>query len=251
MLIGFFMNISPLDKSIQDKINNLIEDTDGKPSFYNTYFLHHELLCYGLSSIPHYYIMNKAKEIAKGEISLNDFLNKYSLSKYEKFSIKNAAIDSIYAKVNQIPPEGLEGKGFFMPLKVLEAENIFIPEKHRDRLIYLFQEDYGNQMFNHHFWNHVNKMHDFLRKHWVSEDFKDPQIIKTGINFSKSLWKTAASGIGCCSMSPASLESIFDYTKELVDYYSEILSLNFFERREIFQMQQKIIKASVKRHRKY
>jgi hypothetical protein len=243
------MKIPPLDKPIQDKINNLIEDTDGKSSSYNTYFLHHELLFYGLSSIAHYYIMDKAKEVVKGEISLNEFLNKYSLQKYEKFSIKDATIDSIYVKVNHIPQGGLEGKGFFMPLNVLETENIFIPEKRRDRLIYLFQEDYGNKMLNHHFWNRVTEMHDFLRKHWVSEDFKDPKIIKTGIKFSKSLWKTAASGIGCGSMSPASLELIFDYTKELVDYYSEILSLDFFERREIYQMQKKVINASVKEYK--
>ena len=196
----------PLDKDTADAINAL---TPNEVSRRTSYAFEHELLGYGIEAVSIVHIMRVARGIPEGEISLEQFLDRYQ-------------------------PQ-FHGKpfGFSIELRRIEADGIFIPRhayRDPDRVTNPFNTDLGNYVNS----EYAEKLY---ARDWSPEDLTKPELIEEGIRLGKDLWQACAGGFektqSCVSKSwstergsvygPPQPANVTELGRKLIAYYSGIV----------------------------
>ena len=134
----------------------------------------------GMEALAHAYLMLKARGVVRGEVSLEDFVNRFSL----EFGQKNPGC-----------------KGFTVLLKSIEGDGIIVPEQ-----AYLpeFSNKAGENrtvgLFDNHWLGNWVRYDDARRSYavrlieriWQKEDLRDKSLVDDGALFGLDLWRTHA-----------------------------------------------------------
>lgn len=203
-----------LDEATQRALNELSE-TELRHSTYD-----HEILWYGVDAVAHVHLMQMAKRIAEGKISIEDFMEKYGLDFGER-PIK--FYDQVLA---------FEG-GFSGLLKAIENDGIFIPQQayrithgKAERLIQFFGGDYFN-LIRKSSWTNKDYANALIRRKWQPLDLKSPEIIEQGVRFGRDMWKTCVEGFEIIQRGgkygEPQPQHITDLGRKLIAYYSTIV----------------------------
>ncbi len=155
------MNSATLDESVKIALDNLSEESD----VLKCYAYEHEILWYGIDSIVHIYLMDKAREISSGIISREDFMRKYDIN-YED-SLLSAGI------------EGIRRKG------------IFVPQQKEKKTIYLFSRDYNAKLPYTPEYYSSSKL---VNRDWAPSDLEDLELVTSGLKCGKDMWKNCVEG---------------------------------------------------------
>lgn len=208
------MQLPNFDEPIKRAVNELTEEESGMEK---SYAFNHELLCYGLQSVAHAYIMQIAKEISSGGISLDEFIQKYD--------IKFGGVEKF-----QISVQGIKSDGIFIP-------NV---EHYKDdgRTFWLFNDDHRNRIYRAgefisgkfvSDWKDQNYADALTRRVWQPSDLENLNLIEQGLKFGRDMWKTCVIGFDRYKQGhqehrvPAQTQKVTDLGEKLINYYSAII----------------------------
>jgi len=207
------MNIHHLDAEVQEALNALTKYEVMLSSAY-----YHEIVWYGLDAVAHVHVMRKAKEVAEGKLSTDEFVNKYDL---------NWKITKLTNGTSLVKP--------CIQLKKVASDGIFMP-KHLNciggwedysREVRLFNYDYLNRV-SLDSWTNKEYAKDLVRTSW-SGDLKDADLIEQGIIFGKDMWNTCSVGFEnwvkeLHRIRKNQPQKVTDLGRKLIEYYSAIVS---------------------------
>jgi hypothetical protein len=170
----------------------------------------HELRWYGMDSVAHFHLMSVARDVARGNISKDDFVSKYELR--------------------------IDENGIAFPFRNLEKDGIFVPnmiyvigKKKRDSDVTLFKGDYRNRVYDPD-WEDKDYALALIDRKWSFSDFENSDLVEQGIRFGKDMWNTCVEGFEKYNAGvyesighPATNLKVRDLGNKLIEYYSGIM----------------------------
>jgi hypothetical protein len=182
----------------------------------NNYAFNHELLNYGVQAVTHSYLMQKAKNVIQGNVTKDEFVQKYGL---EFLSVGRGLLELSSKRY-----------GFFvMPLNKIESDGVFIPQqsywnsegKKLNREINLFGLDYANLIYGDR-WNNKDYALNLLHRKWQPSDLENSELVEQGIKFGEDMWKSCVEGFDKHKSKQS--QKLTSLGQNLIDYYSKIIS---------------------------
>lgn len=167
------MKVKNLSKKVRDDINSLTRKEIVKQFAYT-----HELRWYGLDAVAHFCLMDKARDVYRGNISKDDFVEKYRL-RFDKRGYL------------AVPFESIEKDGIFIP----EMTYGFFGKKPRSEVdVSLFDAgDHINRILMPS-WKDKDYAVALMRRKWEFSDFEDADLVEQGVRYGRDFWGTCVAG---------------------------------------------------------
>lgn len=213
------MPIKELDEATKKAINDLSLDDASRE---HSYAFEHELLFYGVEAVAHYHLMNMARGIFEGEISIDEFVKKYALS----FGINPESMH----------PQ-LASPQFTGNLTLLANDKIFVPQQaynlpgvRRSGKVRFLYSDYRNRMHNDS-WTDKASAKALIKRIWQPSDLQNPELVKQCARFGRDLWQTCVSGFDRYKNGdktefytiPQQPKHVTELGEQLIEYYSSLV----------------------------
>ncbi len=211
------MPIPVLDKETAKAVNELTQTDIGTNSAFD-----HEILWYGINSVVHAYIMVQARDVYSGKVSLDDFVQKYSIDAVRESP--GYTFNGVYT-----PPHTVHG--IFVPLRNIESAGVFVPRQAYwtpDRKIKMFDGDYLNWVNDPSWTADKGYAYDLLkrcgREIWTPSIFEDQAIVEVGLRFGRDMWRTCTVVFEKRQADKEQSQKVAELGRKLIAYYSAVVS---------------------------
>lgn len=191
------MKYPPLDETVKRALNELTREEVSREV---SYAYEHEILWYGIDAVAHTHLMNIARDIPNGNLSVEEFIEKYSVE------------------------FGSGSYSFLVSLDGIEADGIFIPQQRVHRAVNLFDVDYKNRL-RRDSWVEKNYAGDLINiTRWQPRYLKNSRLIEHGVKFGRDMWQTCVTGFDQTNKRHPQPQKVTDLGRELIKYYNGIVN---------------------------
>ena len=186
------------------------------------------VLDYGVKAMAHVHLMSMARNIAAGQISLDDFVADYGLD-FEH-----------------------EPRIFLGRLKSMEDDSVYVPQtayryicgeigglgSKRPGMVPYFSSDYKNLFIGTSLTEQgyiEGTPIELFEKDWKPEDLQNPEIVEQGIVFGKKLWELSVAEFEKRHPEIVSDSFVMNAARLLIDHYHKVVDYSIQRTPQVHQ----------------